>query len=143
VERIIQFHGGARAVGAARDAVIEQATTLPRETLEDLQLLVSEVVTNAVRHGGGSEGEPITLRLVERPGTIRVEVSDDGPGFERHSPTPRTDGGWGLFFVDKLASRWDVESTPRSTLVWFEMDAAPDGGDSERSGNRSRMPMTA
>jgi len=140
VERIIQFHGGPRAVGAARDAVLEHASSLPRETLEDLQLLVSEVVTNAVRHGGGSEGDPVTLRLVEEPGTLRIEVSDDGPGFERRTPTPRSDGGWGLFFVDRLASKWDVETSPARTMVWFEMDVPVDGGGSKK---RSRLAMSA
>ena len=124
MDHVIQFRGGPRAVGAARDAVLEHAQSLPTTTMEDLQLLVSEVVTNAVRHGGAADGQTIELRMVEGPETLRIEVTDDGPGFERHRPTPRTDGGWGLFFVDKLASRWNVESPNGRTLVWFEMDVS-------------------
>jgi len=122
VERVIQFWGGPKAVGDARTAVLEHAPELPSETLEDLQLLVSEVVTNSVRHGGAGDGRPITLRLVVDPESLlRVEVTDDGPGFERHEPVPRGDGGWGLFFVDRLAQRWGVDRDDH-TRVWFEMD---------------------
>src|SRR5207247_735230 len=94
VERIIHFYGGPRAVGAARQAMLEHADALPAAAMEDLQLLVSEVVTNAVRHGGADEGQPIELRLVDEPGALRIEVADRGLGFERTQPTPRIDGGW-------------------------------------------------
>ena len=114
-------------MGGARDAVLEHAAGLPTSSREDLQLLVSEVVTNAVRHGGGVEGRAIILRVIEGRELLRVEVTDDGEGFERTTPTPRADGGWGLFFVDKLASRWDVELTEGGTRVWFEMDVPADG----------------
>ena len=129
------------AVGGARDAVLEHASDMPSGAREDLQLLVSEVVTNAVRHGGAHDGRVIVLRVLELPGTLRVEVTDGGPGFERHTPTPRTDGGWGLFFVDKLADRWNVERSDGSTLVWFEMDLP--SLDGQRTGKRTRtLPLS-
>jgi anti-sigma regulatory factor (Ser/Thr protein kinase) len=144
VERVIHFLGGPRAVGAARDAVMGHAAGLPTSTLEDLELLVSEVVTNAVRHGRADRTQTIELRLVEEPGLLRVEVSDEGPGFDRHKPKPRGDGGWGLLFVDRLADRWDVEHDADRTTVWFEMDVSERGPrDPERrpGPQRRRRPL--
>ena len=136
MERIIQFWGGPKAVGDARTAVLEHAPDLPSGTMEDLQLLVSEVVTNAVRHGGAGDGRPITLRLLLDPDSLlRVEVTDDGPGFEQHAPVPRSDGGWGLLFVDRLAQRWGVDRNEH-TRVWFEMDLPTRGGSMARSRTR-------
>ena len=131
-------------MGAARDAVLEHAEGIPPATREDLQLLMSEVVTNAIRHGGAQDGRAVVIRIVEEPGEIRVEVSDNGPGFERHAPTPRTDGGWGLFFVDKLASRWDVDRSGAQTTVWFEMDfPVGDGMTGRPAARRRRSPSLA
>jgi anti-sigma regulatory factor (Ser/Thr protein kinase) len=84
---------------------------------ETLKLLVSEVVTNAVRHGG-SDG-PVELHASWNS-EIRVAVQDRGDGF---SPTPRTgrpdeSGGFGLYLVGQLADRWGVE-TDDGTTVWF------------------------
>jgi anti-sigma regulatory factor (Ser/Thr protein kinase) len=150
VERVIQFLGGPRAVGAARTAVLDQASDLPADTLQDLELLVSEVVTNAVRHGGADHNHVLELRLLEDPGVVRVEVTDEGPGFDRGRPTTRPDGGWGLLFVDKLADRWDVEHEAGRTVVWFEMDISQGGPEGRKSSSTSRsrhhpppMPMSA
>ena len=84
---------------------------------DTLRLLVSEVVTNAVRHGGN--GQPVELRASWNA-EVRVEVSDRGGGF---TPTPRKGaldepGGFGLFLVGRLADRWGVE-TDDGTTVWF------------------------
>lgn len=84
---------------------------------ETLKLLVSEVVTNAVRHGG-SDG-PVELHASWNS-EIRVAVQDHGDGF---SPTPRNGrpdepGGFGLYLVGQLADRWGVE-TDGGTTVWF------------------------
>ena len=84
---------------------------------DTLRLLVSEVVTNAVRHG--ADGRPVELRASWNA-EVRVEVSDHGQGF---TPTPRRGaldepGGFGLFLVGRLADRWGVE-TNHGTTVWF------------------------
>ena len=145
MERVMRFLGGPKAVGTARDAVLDHVAGLPTETLEDLELLVSEVVTNAVRHGGADRDRAVELRLLEEPGLLRVEVSDEGPGFDRRRPAPRSDGGWGLLFVDKLADRWDVERVADRTVVWFEMDISGSGprGSKRRTfrTRRRRPPM--
>jgi len=84
-------------------------------------LLTSELITNAVRHAdSGSIG--LSCHMSGR--TIRVEVSDEGPGFEpgrrRRVEAGRRDG-WGLQIVDELADRWGV-SGQAGARVWFEID---------------------
>jgi anti-sigma regulatory factor (Ser/Thr protein kinase) len=91
-------------------------------TLGDIELVVSELVTNAVRHG---PGELITLRLVTEPdGTIAGEVEDQGDGVIaiRKQDLTTAVGGMGLPIVDELTSAWGV--FPGSTHVWFRFNAA-------------------
>jgi anti-sigma regulatory factor (Ser/Thr protein kinase) len=109
------------SVPAARYSLDGLAARLDEHQLEDLRLLVSEVVSNSVRHGDGAG--PIDLRItIERSG-VRVEVEDPGPGFRptaETGPVERNEG-WGLRLVERLADRWGVV-TSGSTLVWFELD---------------------
>ena len=91
-----------------------------------MRLLVSELVTNSVRHVTGSP-QPVVLAVLIGAGAIRVEVRDGGAGFEPGKPEPRgADGGFGLFLVERMASRWGVD-TADGTRVWFELDLAPGG----------------
>lgn len=88
-----------------------------------LRLLVSELVTNAVRHAGATA--PVELDVGIGRERIRIEVHDGGGGFRRATPRPRDAGegygGYGLFLVERLASRWGVD-TGAGTRVWFELD---------------------
>jgi serine/threonine-protein kinase RsbW len=91
---------------------------------EKLRLVISEVVTNALRHG--SESEVIDVAVTPKPEFLCVQVTDDGPGL---APRPRAlepddDGGYGLFFVEQLTRRWGVTRENRRTRVWFELDYA-------------------
>lgn len=93
------------------------ASDLQDGELETLRLLVSEVVTNAVRHG--DHREPVEV-LATWNSEVRIEVSDRGEGF---LPQPRCGhldepGGFGLYLVGCLAERWGVE-TEDGTTVWF------------------------
>lgn len=93
-------------------------------TLRNTKLLVSELVTNAVRHAVTAEDDVIELVVDHEDGRVRVEVVDRGKGFK---PEPRADtndatSGWGLHILEQLASRWGVESVG-GTRVWFELDA--------------------
>lgn len=112
------------SIPRARRAVEEVAPTVDDLTLLNLRLLVSELVTNAVRHVPREHARSIKL-VVERTGTgVRVEVSDSGPGFV---PEPRADvedraSGWGLNILAKVADRWGVENDD-GARVWFEIDA--------------------
>jgi anti-sigma regulatory factor (Ser/Thr protein kinase) len=116
-----QLPHGPTAPAAARDAVdVALAGRLEQDRLDELRLLVSELVTNAVRHGLDRQGAvELSLRLAGR--CLRVEVADGGDGFT--PPTgehdPADPGGWGLVVVDELVDRWGVEAAG-GTRVWFE-----------------------
>jgi anti-sigma regulatory factor (Ser/Thr protein kinase) len=89
-----------------------------------LRLLVSELVTNSVRHVSGSD-QQVVLRLRIDDRRIRVDVHDGGAGFRPGKPEPRgAAGGFGLFLVERMASRWGVD-TGDGTRVWFELDLGP------------------
>ena len=97
---------------------------LDPDQAEKLRLVISEVVTNALRHG--SDSELIDLAVTPKPEFLCVQVTDDGPGL---APRPRAletdeEGGYGLFFVEQLTRRWGVTRESRRTRVWFELDYA-------------------
>jgi anti-sigma regulatory factor (Ser/Thr protein kinase) len=111
------------AVPDARKALDALDDLVSAQTLDDLRLLVSELVTNSVRHAGLAQSQAIELKVKLLPETVRVEVNDQGSGFQ---PTPRTaqsddQSGWGLYLVSRLADRWGVTSDG-ATRVWFELD---------------------
>jgi anti-sigma regulatory factor (Ser/Thr protein kinase) len=118
----VELEVGATAAAEARAALATLEGRVHGEALEDIRLLVSELVTNSVRHSGTHDR--VVLVVSGQGRTVRVEVSDAGMGFE---PTPRVGGydrvgGWGLHLVDHLADRWGVH-TGRRTRVWFEIDS--------------------
>ena len=84
-------------------------------------LLASELVANAVRHAGA---RTVAIRYEVTPAVVRVEVLDEGPGFNPadHHPVAGRPGGWGLHLVDEMSSRWGVAGTGGGTRVWFEVD---------------------
>ena len=93
------------------------------EGRDDLELLVTELLTNSVRHAGLDDGDRIHLRVAARPPELRVEVSDRGPGFEPavEEPPSGAPGGRGLLLVDRLSRRWGV-ARGEGTRVWFDLD---------------------
>ena len=107
-----------RSVPQARQAIDRLVGELDPQQLEALRLLVSEMVTNSVRHGEGAE--TVDVRLWLGRGVVRLEVEDRGPGFMPRG-VPGEGGGWGLVLVDRLARRWGVRSGP-ATTVWLELD---------------------
>ena len=109
-----------RAPADARRAVGELAPSVTSGLLNDVQLLVSEVVTNSVRHSGSDE--PIRLRVWERPSGLKVEIADGGYGFDAAPVGAGGDdeGGRGLMIVDALAERWGVADDAHGR-VWFEI----------------------
>jgi anti-sigma regulatory factor (Ser/Thr protein kinase) len=91
-----------------------------------LLLLVSELVSNSVRHAGLAADEPIRLRVRRDHMCAHVEVCDYGrsgstPG--RRDPVLNSlePGGLGLKLVDEMADRWGVSRTDHQTCVWFEL----------------------
>jgi anti-sigma regulatory factor (Ser/Thr protein kinase) len=91
--------------------------------LEDAQLLVSELVTNAIRHAGLDDDDQIKLVVVAGDRALRIEVCDPGHGFEvtEPNPDPTRPSGWGLYLVRELSDRWGVDQSAQ-TRVWFELD---------------------
>src|SRR3954464_7215312 len=92
--------------------------------LHDVQLLASELVANAILHGGDRQS-PVRVEVRAFEDALRVVVSDVGGGFDpERLPGPSADGGggWGLRLVASLAQRWGVETAGPLTSVWFEID---------------------
>jgi anti-sigma regulatory factor (Ser/Thr protein kinase) len=119
-ELSLRIPGGPGAPAEARDALRRLHPELTAEVMQVVSLLASELVSNSVRH---ASADWVELRCGTSDGHVRVEVSDGGEGFGEN-PVPRDpgrDGGWGLFIVDELASRWGVVEGS-GTRVWFEID---------------------
>ena len=111
-------------VTTARHTLDRLANLLPSEKLEDVRLVVSELVTNSIRHAGLSPDDQIWLTVTVSDGAVRGSVCDPGPGFGVPlEPYPRPDlsGGWGLPIVETISDRWGVKRNKRA-CVWFEID---------------------
>ncbi|WP_367658041.1 ATP-binding protein [Streptomyces sp. TG1A-8] len=118
-----RFDADPREVARARRSVREQLERwgLP-EAVENARLLVSEVVTNAVRHGGGHH---IGLRLI-RADALLFEVTDDEPALPALLGTgPYDEAGRGLRVVTRLAREWGATTTGHHKTVWFEQSLSP------------------
>jgi anti-sigma regulatory factor (Ser/Thr protein kinase) len=105
----------ADSIRIARQLVHIHGSRLTRARSEDAGLMVSELVTNALRHGRGQ----ITLRITPATNHLTVEVADEGDGEVAIAAAPGTGGGWGLRIVDELADTWGTHSG--STRVWFRL----------------------
>lgn len=108
---------------SAADARRFVERTLPEwgcgEAVDEVRLLVSELVSNAVRHAGTR----VRLVLTREEGTIRGEVSDGSP----KAPRPRlaehdSEAGRGLFLLDQMAREWGVRPERQGKTVWFVLD---------------------
>jgi len=120
---VFEVRGGLEAGVAARQAVLASNGALPGSVRADVLLLVTELVTNAVRHAGVGPEQPVRVGLRRLPQRVRVEVTDPGSGFARVHPRANGDesGGWGLLLVDRIADRWGAWPTASGTCVWFEV----------------------
>jgi anti-sigma regulatory factor (Ser/Thr protein kinase) len=109
----------ARAPAAARGLVTRMlAGTRSQADVDSAALLTSELVTNAVLHGG----QTITLTVEDRGGAVRVTVVDDGAGTPAvRLPSPGDGAGRGLQLVDQIATRWGVDALGLGKGVWFEL----------------------
>jgi serine/threonine-protein kinase RsbW len=120
------------APGRARAAVgdwLAQATLDART--DDVRLLVTELVSNAVRHARIEAGQPLRLRAWLRETVLHIEVWDAGADGEVAPVPPRRSddagsGGFGLNLVALLSSDWGVHRDAHGTTVWFELAATAD-----------------
>jgi anti-sigma regulatory factor (Ser/Thr protein kinase) len=104
--------------------VREALAELDQATVNTLELLVSELVGNSVRHGRLEPTDQVGLQIRTRGRWIRAEVVDRGRRFEPYVPVSKSaeDGfGWGLFTVDRTADRWGVIDGTPNRRVWFEL----------------------
>jgi anti-sigma regulatory factor (Ser/Thr protein kinase) len=117
----VSLTGGPEAAGQAREELRRMPLDLDETVHDNLRLLVTELVTNSVRHTCTAA---VKLMVLAAPHTVRVEVADRGPGFKPKAPRKPTEreGGWGLYLVDSLADRWGVLSVNGATHVWCELD---------------------
>jgi len=120
VQFSFQFPPAEDAPAQARAALEVFDQILAPTVLEDLQLVVSELVTNSVKFG---PRRPITLAMsVGGDGVVKGEVIDQGDGERAKvemTVEPTVEGGWGLHLVDQVAHKWGVHEG--STHVWFEI----------------------
>ncbi len=129
IELDVRLPTGATAPSSARALVGGLRERLADDVLDDLVLVVSEVVTNCVRHAGLGPGDDISVHVRATSSGVRLEVVDRGRGFDLPAMLghdPAHPGGWGLYIVDRLADRWGVVRDS-GTRLWFEIDIGPDG----------------
>jgi anti-sigma regulatory factor (Ser/Thr protein kinase) len=121
--RQFELGGGLEAAGNARRAVDTLSGQIEAPLHEDVRLLVTELVTNSVRHAGMDSGDKLTLRVSVSHERLRAEVYDGGDPFEPVAVEPQeaSGQGWGLVLVDRIADRWGVEGNT-GKYVWFEID---------------------
>lgn len=102
----------------ARRLVREELSGCPPATVDIAELLVSELVVNAIRHGGSS---PL-MRIEVESNHIQVAVQDGSTATpELKEASMDADGGRGLLLVDALALSWGWSLTPTGKRVWFTL----------------------
>jgi PAS domain S-box-containing protein len=102
----------------ARELVRRRLEVWRPDVADVVELLVSELVTNALRYGRG----PIGLRLLHGAATVVCEVSDELDAAPRLRTVHQGDeGGRGLYLVDQLSANWGTRTTTHGKIVWFEV----------------------
>ena len=138
MDTVVSLPDPARAVRQARRACADILTRwkCDAESVEDAVLIVSEIVTNAIRYCAG----PVQLRLSRAADYIRVEVTDSSADEPRLlDARPDDESGRGLRIVNQLATRWGHRPVGNGKQVWADLPyraAARKGGSrpSRRSG---------
>ncbi len=118
----MRLGSGPEAAAEARRAIMKLRADLDPPLLETLRLLVTELVTNSVRH---TDCDSITLRVAIGKSAVLTEVADEGAPFDPQHVTPEDpDRGWGLVLVERLAPNWGVKTEGTTKRVWFELQRA-------------------
>jgi anti-sigma regulatory factor (Ser/Thr protein kinase) len=93
---------------------------LPDDPAQKARLLVSELVTYRLRHGGLDLDAVIDLTVSRGADRLRVEIHDDGTAYDPPVSADVADGEWALAIIDGLSDGWGMD-TGRSTTIWFEL----------------------
>jgi serine/threonine-protein kinase RsbW len=113
------------SIAEARERVrVRLGGLLGPERLAEAELLTTELVTNAIRHAQLPDEAEIEIDFEVTPRAVRVRVIDAGGGFDFDKilrTSPAEPGGYGLFLVEALSSRWGIDPSPPHS-VWFEID---------------------
>jgi anti-sigma regulatory factor (Ser/Thr protein kinase) len=121
----VRIHGGTEAPLRARRSVLSQLTGQLAETgAAELALIISELVTNSVRHANVGPHQILTVECATLSDRLRVTVTDPGSRLEPQprSPDHLAPGGYGLRIVEALSSAWGVMRGPDGTTsVWCEL----------------------
>lgn len=124
----VTLAAGPDAPQHARQAAAEALVHWPADRRDTALLIISELVTNAVRHGARREQDRVALVVRRRGQGTRIEVTDPRAlgGAVAESTVDRDDkrSGWGLSIIAELTDRWGVEREPGRTCVWCEIDHA-------------------
>jgi serine/threonine-protein kinase RsbW len=119
---VFELPAGPMAAARARRAVVAGNGTVPSSIRDDVLLLVTELVTNAVRHSNAGPEALVRVELRRGADSLHVAVSDEGTGFTAGAPLERNEAaGWGLALVDRIADRWAVAPARSGTSAWFEV----------------------
>jgi|SoimicmetaTmtHAB_FD_contig_81_170687_length_1838_multi_3_in_0_out_0_2 transcriptional regulator with XRE-family HTH domain len=109
------------AARTAREAVVFVAEGIPQQELETARLLVTELVTNSVRHAPNGRRATVDLTVSVERNLLHIEVADRSPTPARPKP-PSHEGGYGLALVDAMASRWGAEQRSGRNVTWFDLE---------------------
>ena len=102
------------------------AVPLSRADLSAASLVLTELATNAIRHGCGGEDDEFEVKIKRSAGSLRILVLQRGPLFDVHQVlkgAPRELGGWGLVLLDRFCSGWGVDHQLNG--VWAELAVDP------------------
>jgi anti-sigma regulatory factor (Ser/Thr protein kinase) len=130
-EFVVELAGGVHAAAAARRVVTDRGPDLAEPLRGDVLLLVTELVTNAVRHGRVGTDGSVRLECRSAGERVRFLVTDAGTSLLGNGGPPAAQrtingdhpSGWGLHLVEEIAEQWGVQAAPLGTCVWFEVAA--------------------
>jgi anti-sigma regulatory factor (Ser/Thr protein kinase) len=122
-ESRLTFRSTVEAPALGRQALSDALGDVPARTVQDAQLLLTEVMTNAIRHAGLGNEDVISVRIRDLQSRVEVEVSNAGSAFDPTMLRPRSaEAGWGLLLLDRIAEEWGVREGPRGEVaVWFRL----------------------
>jgi anti-sigma regulatory factor (Ser/Thr protein kinase) len=123
MELVLTLPADLQAARVVRGTLDALRPLLPAGSAQDVRLLTSELVTNAVKHSGLVPGDHLEVRATASSDRVRVEVvGGERPFAAEPQPPPHTDpGGWGLLLVSGISDLWGTRRTAKGTAVWFEV----------------------
>jgi anti-sigma regulatory factor (Ser/Thr protein kinase) len=109
------------SVSVARHAARGLKPWMTDERCERLELITSEAITNALKHGTSGGDDVIEFELAASPTMVRARVGDHGPEFTgpKRVPGPNEVGGYGLIIISQLASSWEIDRTSKGNNLHF------------------------